>query len=176
VSGLTPSEGDEAGGTTVTITGNNFIVGTAATVMFGENAATEVNVVSATEITCKSPAGTGSVDVSVAQDGKTSNTAQFTYTSQNTSMTLTPGNITGAPGDELTIPITISDLAAAFDSTAFGFTLQVDSNVLEYASIDKSGTMSETFTMVNAAENEAGKIKVSGALFGGVPQLIMVYW
>jgi hypothetical protein len=167
VSGLTPSEGDEAGGTTVTITGNNFIVGTAATVMFGANEATEVNVVSATEINCKSPAGTETVNVSVTQDGKTSNTAQFKYTTGGTTMTLTPGNITGKAGDELTIPITISNLAAAFDSTAFGFTLQVDSDVLEYASIDKSGTMSETFTMVNAAENEAGKIKVSGAYFGG---------
>jgi hypothetical protein len=77
IDSLSPAEGPEAGATDVTITGQNFAAG--ATVQFGTADATAVNVVSATQITCKSPAGTGTVDVKVTVDGKTSNAKSFTY-------------------------------------------------------------------------------------------------
>ena len=62
VTGLSPNTDSVAGGTTVTITGNNFISG--ATVNFGGTAATNVTVSSATQITAVDPAETaGTVDV-----------------------------------------------------------------------------------------------------------------
>ena len=81
VTSLNVTTGSLAGGTSVTIVGTNFVSG--ATVDFGYALATNVNVVSATSITCTSPAGTGTVDVRVNTAGGTSAVAtadKFTYT------------------------------------------------------------------------------------------------
>lgn len=60
---LSPRSGSFAGGTTVIINGEGF---TGVTdVLFGGVPATDVNVVSASQITAKSPAGSGVVDVVV---------------------------------------------------------------------------------------------------------------
>ncbi|MGA2010991.1 MAG: IPT/TIG domain-containing protein [Solirubrobacteraceae bacterium] len=74
VSGVSPvGEPDETGGATVTITGTGFTGATA--VMFGNNAATDVNVVSDTSITATSPPGVGVNDVTVTTPAGTSPTS-----------------------------------------------------------------------------------------------------
>jgi len=82
VDSLDPVDGSEAGGTTVTITGERFEKG--ATVAFDGVPATEVEIVSATEITAVTPAGTiGAVDVEVANPDQPAGVAKkaFTYIS-----------------------------------------------------------------------------------------------
>ena len=61
---MTPLGGQAAGGTSVTITGTGFTVATA--VDFGCAAANGFTVVSDTDITATSPAGTGVVYVTVS--------------------------------------------------------------------------------------------------------------
>src|SRR5207244_3709415 len=83
VASINPTSGPTGGGTTVTITGTNFIIG--ATVSFGATAATGVVVNSATSITAVSPATVtpGQVDVRVTTSGGTSAIVagdHFTYT------------------------------------------------------------------------------------------------
>lgn len=77
---IDPTSGPEAGGTEVTITGTNL---TGATeVAFGGTPAAEFEVVSNTEISATSPAGTGDVLVSVTTPKGTSalnEAAEFTY-------------------------------------------------------------------------------------------------
>jgi DNA-binding beta-propeller fold protein YncE len=63
VLGVTPSVGSESGGTAVTITGTEFLAG--SSVDFGGVAASSVTVESAGTIKATSPAGTGTVDVTV---------------------------------------------------------------------------------------------------------------
>ena len=63
ITDITPPTGPTAGGTTVTITGACFTGATG--VFFGTTAATGVTVVSDTEITAVTPAGTGVQDVTV---------------------------------------------------------------------------------------------------------------
>lgn len=63
VTSCVPGTGTTAGGTAVTIGGTGFIDG--ATVFFGGNLATSIVFVSDTELTCVTPAGTGTVDVEV---------------------------------------------------------------------------------------------------------------
>ena len=70
VSKLTPAEGPEAGKTTVTITGTGFTGATA--VSFGATAAAKYKVESSTKITATSPAGSGTVEVTVTTPGGTS--------------------------------------------------------------------------------------------------------
>ena len=80
VTGVSPSSGPAAGGTTVTITGTNFD-GTTA-VSFGSKPAASFSVVSDTTLTAVAPAGSGTVDVTVSNPGQSAATAadKFTYT------------------------------------------------------------------------------------------------
>jgi IPT/TIG domain len=81
ITGITPVSGPAAGGTLVTITGTAFTGATA--VDFGATAATNITVVSDTQITADSSAGTGTVDVTVTTGAggpsPTSPADQFTY-------------------------------------------------------------------------------------------------
>ncbi len=63
---ISPTSGPTGGGTSVTITGTNL--DGASAVDFGSNAAT-ITADSATSITATSPAGTGTVDVTVTRPG-----------------------------------------------------------------------------------------------------------
>jgi sugar lactone lactonase YvrE len=82
ISKVSPSNGQIAGGTPVTITGSNLLGGF---VTFGVNAAVNVTCASDTACTAISPAGAGTVDVHVTS-GSTgltsaaSQTDRFTYT------------------------------------------------------------------------------------------------
>jgi len=77
---ISPTSGSATGGTLVTIRGES-LTGTSQ-VLFGTVAASSFTVNSATQITALSPAGSGTVDVTVTTPGGTSPTStadQFTY-------------------------------------------------------------------------------------------------
>jgi IPT/TIG domain len=114
VTNVNPNAGPESGGTSVNVTGTNLTGATA--VKFGAANAASFTVNSATSITAVSPAGTGTVDVTVSTAGGTSATGtgdQFSYvppptvTNVNpnagplvggTAVTITGTNLTGATG------------------------------------------------------------------------------
>src|SRR5581483_2032330 len=80
VTGVAPATGPSAGGTSVTITGHQFLRG--AVVRFGSAAAANVVVVSTREIRAVAPPGSGTVDVTVQTSrGTSAATAadRFTY-------------------------------------------------------------------------------------------------
>ena len=80
VTGVSPSSGPAAGGTSVTITGTDFAG--ASAVHFGAGQAAGFSVVDSTQITATSPAGAGTADVTVTTPSGTSATGaadQFTY-------------------------------------------------------------------------------------------------
>ncbi|MFL6214057.1 MAG: IPT/TIG domain-containing protein [Blastocatellia bacterium] len=81
VSSISPTSGPSSGGTSVTISGANFLSG--ATVTFGGTSAINVIVSNSTTITATTPANTtGAVDVTVTNtDGQSGTLANgFTYT------------------------------------------------------------------------------------------------
>lgn len=83
IESIEPDEGDEAGGTDVTITGTKFAED--VEVEFDGTPATEIVRVSETTITCKTPVGTGAVDVvAINPTANLSATATegFTYTGE----------------------------------------------------------------------------------------------
>jgi hypothetical protein len=85
ITSISPNSGPMTGGTEVTIEGTNFA--TDATVSFGGIAATNVLVVSSTEIIAMIPEGSaGPVTVTVANPGggSVSLTSSFTYTASST--------------------------------------------------------------------------------------------
>jgi len=82
VSAVSPNSGPNTGGTTVTVTGTNFVGNIA--VAFGANTATLVSVNSPTSLTVKSPAGTAGTTVDVivttcSGSSATSTSDKFTY-------------------------------------------------------------------------------------------------
>lgn len=79
VTSVNPTQGTPAGGTPVTITGSGFTG--AVAVRFGSNLATNVVVVSDTQITAKTPSGSGTVKVTVTgPSGTSTDNVFFTYT------------------------------------------------------------------------------------------------
>ena len=71
VTGVSPSSGPAAGGTSVTVSGTNLTGATA--VDFGTaNPGTSITAVTATSLTVTSPAGTGTVNVTVTTPNGTS--------------------------------------------------------------------------------------------------------
>lgn len=82
ITAVSPSSGTDAGGTSITLTGTNFRSG--AIVMIDGVECTSVNVVSATSITCVTPAhaeGIYDITVSYLNDGQSGTyEAAFTYT------------------------------------------------------------------------------------------------
>ena len=88
VTNVSPSVGPNIGGTSVTITGTNFLDPDSLVVDFGSNGSPDYDVVSSTEITAESPANTSgggdslTVDVTVKNPYGTSATSSadhFTY-------------------------------------------------------------------------------------------------
>ena len=82
---LSVKEGPLAGGTKLTITGTGFTA--ASTVSFGATKAKASTYISATELSAESPAGTGTVNVTVTSAGGTSATSaadDFSYVSTPT--------------------------------------------------------------------------------------------
>ena len=122
VAGVNPKSGFTAGGTAVTITGGGFIGATS--VQFGTSPATSFTVVSDSQITATSPAGTGTVDVTVSNDTGTSATStadQFTYTVPGAPTVSGISPNSGPTGGGTTVIITGSGFTDA-TSVRFGAT------------------------------------------------------
>ena len=98
VSGVSPSSGPAGGGTVVDVTGANLAGATE--VEFGSTPAASYTVESDSVIVATSPAGSGTVDVTVTTTGGTSSTNtgdQFTYTTVVVSTSASPAVIVSSP-------------------------------------------------------------------------------
>jgi hypothetical protein len=151
VASVSPAAGPLTGSTAVTITGTGFTGATS--VDFGLTAATNVVVVSATEITAKSPAGTGTVNVMVVTPGGTSVTSSnddFRYISVPTVASVSPaaGSMTG--GTLVTITGTGFSGATAVDFGATAATGVVVVSASEITAKSPAGIGTVDVTVVSA--------------------------
>ncbi|MEZ4524409.1 MAG: IPT/TIG domain-containing protein [Desulfobacterales bacterium] len=122
VSDVSPANGPLAGATEVTVTGKNFADG--AIVKFGDNAATNVVVVSDTEIVCRTPAGSGTVAVTVTVGDKSASKADaFVYG---------------------TMPVTVTTVDPASGTTAGGTSVTITGTNFAYGATVKFGSASAT--------------------------------
>lgn len=150
-SGISPASGTTEGDTTVTITGTGF---TGATSVFiGGTAATDLTVVSDSEITATTPAGSaGAVNVVVTTPGGVSTgTGVYTYSSASVPVVsgITPSSGTTAGGT--TITITGSGFTGATAVTiggtpAAGFTLVSDTEITATTPVGSAATVDVTVT------------------------------
>ncbi len=150
VTAVSPVAGPLAGGTPVTITGTGF---TGATLVdFGTTAATNLDVVSATQITATSPAGTGMVDVTVTTPGGVSaiSTAdEFTYLAAPTVTGVSPAEGPTAGGTSVTITGTTFTDATKVDfgtNAATNVTVNTAGTQITATSPAGTGTVDVTVT------------------------------
>jgi hypothetical protein len=133
VTGLTPNQGPEAGNTFVTITGTGFTGATA--VDFGTTPATNLTVVNGTTITVDSPAGTGTVDVTIttpAGMSATSSADHFNYIAAPSVASLNPASGPTAGGTIVTITGANFTGASEVDfgtTAALAFTVVSDTSI-----------------------------------------------
>jgi hypothetical protein len=156
VTGISPSSGSTAGGTSVTITGTSFTG--ASAVNFGNKAAAGFSVANDTQVTATSPAGAGTVDVTVTTPilsghgtSATNASDQFTYTTP----TITAPTVTGvSPGSGSTaggtsVTITGANLTGAtavnFGSVAAtGFTVNGSTSITATSPAGSAGAVDVT--------------------------------
>lgn len=157
VTSLSPSQGPQSGGTVVTITGTGFTGG--ASVKFGTAVATGVTVNSDTSITATSPAGTGTVDVTVITPGGTSAlnaSDQFTYLAAPTVTNVNPNQGPASGGTTVTI-------------TGTGFT---GATSVKFGAISATGVIVNSPTSITATSPAGtGMVHVTVTAPGGTSAL-----
>jgi hypothetical protein len=147
VNSISPTGGPLAGGTSVVISGARFLGATA--VKFGSTNATSFKVNSGKSITAVSPAGTGTVDVTVTTPEGTSATSlvdQFTYGPNVTGVSPNRGPASGGTS----VTVTGSDFSAATEvkfgsANATSFTVNSQSSITA-VSPEGTGTVDVTVT------------------------------
>ncbi|PYP89132.1 MAG: hypothetical protein DMF61_03970 [Blastocatellia bacterium AA13] len=174
VTSVSPNSGSTVGGTSVTISGSNFLAG--ASVSFGGTSAAGITVVNATTITATTPShAAGSVNVVVTNsDGQSGTlTGGFTYSAPaNPAPTVTSASPSSGP-DTGGTAVTISGTGFLAGATVkFGGTAATNVNVVNGTSITattpahiagaadvvvtntdgQSGGRSAAFTYVGGAE------------------------
>jgi alpha-tubulin suppressor-like RCC1 family protein len=155
VTAVSPARGPVSGGTTVTISGSG--VGGASSVHFGSAAATDVQIDSPDSITAVSPAGTGTVNVTVTTASGTSpvtSADRFTYQPPPTVLKLSAKGGPATGGTTLTI--TGTELAGATE-VDFGSVATTELTVTSNTSIT-----------VTSPANVGGTLNVKVVTAGGV--------
>ena len=158
VTALKPTSGPTTGGTAVTISGANFTGATAVT--FGTTAATNVVVVSASQLTATAPAGSaaGLVDVTVTTPIGTSATSVadgYTYTAVPSVTALSPalGPISGGTSVTITGANLTGATAVRFGTVAAGFTVASATQITATAPPEAVGTVDVTVTNSNGTSS-----------------------
>jgi plastocyanin len=148
ITNISPATGPTSGGTLITITGTNFQNG--ATVKIGASAATDVNVVSATSITARTPLGPVTdqlaVDVVVTNPDSTKATATggFTYTVPPLAVISVTPNIVLPLGATGAGPVVVTIYGAGF-TTVVPTTVTVDGVAATAVQVVDPVTLHATF-------------------------------
>jgi len=162
ISTIAPANGSTLGGTTVTITGTNF-VGT-PTVKFGTTNATSVTLVSPTSITAVAPAGTpGAVAVTVTVGGQTiTKSNSFTYT--DTTAPSKPGTPTVSSNEANKVSLTWTASTDAGGSGLAGYRIyrngtQLNTSLaVNNSYTDTAAQPNSTYSYTVAAVDGAGNV------------------
>ncbi len=174
VTAIAPAAGAVGGGTSVTITGTNFTA--ASAVNFGGAAAAAFTVNGATSISATSPAGTGTVDVTVTTPVGTSATGaadQFTYDSAPTVTAIAPAIGAVAGGTVVTITGTNFTAASAVNfggAAAASFTVNGATSI-SATSPAGTGTVDVTVTTPGGTSVTSAADQFS---YSAVPTIVSV--
>jgi len=153
LSAVDPGQGSTAGGTTVTLTGTGLTGATA--VNFGATPAASFTVVSDTQITAVTPAGTGIESITVSGPGGTSNPVTFLYVVVPVLTSISPASGPASGGN--TVVITgagfTGPLSVHFGSVATIFTVDSTMQITAVAPAAAAGAVQATVTGSGGVSN-----------------------
>ncbi len=159
ITGISPSSGPPAGGTSVTITGSSFTGATAVT--FGSTPASSFTVNSDSQITAVAPPGTGTVDVTVTTPYGTSATGssdRYSY-------------VAGSPVVSTGAPMVQSSTGAAFTGTVNPLGLPTTAH-FEYSLDQRYGIATISSTPDQSVGSDTSSHAVSASVSGLVPNAL----
>ena len=161
VTSVTPNHGTSAGGTTVTIAGSNFKTG--ASVTFGGAAASDVTVLSTSQIICTTPAHfPETVDVIVTNPDAQSGTLLRGFTFESDVASLSLPDTGGGQNATVQIPINLANVQGL---AAASLTVTFDESVLDALGAT-TGSLTPGWSLV-ANTNTSGQVRISMASSGG---------
>ncbi|WP_137967033.1 IPT/TIG domain-containing protein [Streptomyces antimycoticus] len=153
LTGAAPALGPVSGDNIVTLTGTNLLGATA--VRFGSTPALSFTVVSATQISAVAPPGSGTVQITAATPGGTSNGVPYTYVAVPVLTSLSPtqgplntGTTVTLFGSGLTTTSTV-----LFDTTPTSFTVVSDTWVTAIAPSGAAGPVNVRVTTPGGTSN-----------------------
>lgn len=151
LSTVSPTSGPAAGGTAVTLSGSGFAG--ASSVKFG-TVSVPFTLVSSSQITTTSPAGSGSVAVTVTTPSGTSNGVTFTYVGAPVLTSLSPSQGSAGGGTAVTLNGSgfTSVTSVTFGSAAASFTVESDTQIIA-TSPAGSGSVAVTVTSASGTSN-----------------------
>lgn len=170
VTSVSPNVGPPAGGATVTLSGTGF-TGT-TTVKFGSNAAPSFTIVSGTQISAVTPAGTGAVNVTVTNsEGTSAQVVTYTYVTAPTLSSLSPGQGPAAGGTSVTL--TGANLSGAtavrFDAIASpSFTVVSATQITAWTPAHAAGSAAVTVTTPGGTSNSLTYSYVAAPTISGL--------
>ena len=166
ISSISPTQGPTAGGTAVTITGTGFTGATS--VLFG-SVSTPFIVVNATKITTTSPAGSGSVSVTVASPSGTSNGVTYSYVAAPVVNGISPTSGPTAGGNTVTITGTgfTGATSVLFGSVSAAFTV-VSATQITATAPAGTGSVSITVTTPGGTSNGVGYTYVAAPVVSSI--------
>ena len=179
VTGISPSAGPIAGGTSVTITGTGFTGVTK--VMFGSTAAISYTVNNATSITTTAPSGSGTVDVKVtntAGQSLASSADQFIYVAAPAVTGISPTAGPTAGGTSVTITGTgfTGATAITFGGTAAPtYTVNSATSITVTSPANPAGTVDVTVTTPGGTSATSSVDKYTYATAPAVTGILPIY-
>ncbi|MFF4426794.1 IPT/TIG domain-containing protein [Streptomyces sp. NPDC001549] len=161
VTTVSPSQGPSSGGTTVILSGADFTGATAVT--FGITPATSYTVNSPTQITAVTPAGAGSVAVTVTSPGGIGNSVIYTYVTSPVLGSLAPtqGPTNTGTGVTLTGSGLATTTAVHFGAAPAAFTVLSDTTVAVTAPAGAPGPVSLNVTTIGGTSNSLTYTRVA---------------
>ncbi|MEU1629359.1 IPT/TIG domain-containing protein [Streptomyces sp. NPDC020096] len=159
ITGLIPTMGPTGGGNTVTLFGSGLALTSA--VHFGSGAATNITIVSDSQITATAPPGAGTVLVTATTPGGTSTVglgnAYYIYVAPPVINSLSPAQGSASGGDDILIRgsnLTYTD-AVFFGSTPASFAAVSDTMVVATSPAGAVGTVTVTNHSPGGTSNSA---------------------
>ena len=159
ITGISPSAGPLVGGTSVTITGANFVNGSTG-VTFGGTTATDINVDSSTRIIAALPSGTaGAQDVVIiTPSGSATLSHAFTFCASPTITGISPASGTTAGGTVVTITGTNFYSPATVTIGGFASSLFVVDNATQIKAVTPAGTAGAQDVVVTNPDGQSGTL------------------
>jgi len=167
---LTPNSGTQGSAVNVTLTGTNFVSGASISIVGSGVAASNVTLVSATQITATFTVAAGATpgadNVTVSTTGGTSNAVGFTVNAGSTPPTLSSVSPnSGMPGSAVNVTFTGSNFVA-------GTTVGVSGSGVTASGVTVVSATQITATLTIATGTAAGSYNVSVTSTGGTSNTV----